>query len=255
MPRIRRNKKLTRVSFYMTKLNIRMNYREATIYWIHLTTHTDIATQGFVGVSTNYLKRYKVHRNASLKNTHTNQQLATAFNTHTDIVVDVFMMGIKSFCHQIEAKLRPTPNIGWNVSPGGKVGPGWAKGKNIVAGRRSIAHQPNRPFCKLCKSALAKANGVTKNKFKKWHKYCSGCAKAAYNPKYGHLLHKKPQCEACGFIAADKCQLDVVYRDGNKKNKDKSNIKTICANCNRLMNKKLKTKSIMDITIDSDVRI
>jgi len=255
MPRIRRNKKLTRVSFYTIKLNIRMNYREATIYWIHLTTHTDIATQGFIGVSTNYLKRYKVHRNASIKNTHTNQQLATAFNTHTDIVVDVFMMGTKSFCHQIEAKLRPTTNIGWNVAPGGRVGPGWAKGKNVVGGRRSIAHQPNRPFCKLCKSALAKANGVTKNKFKKWHKYCSGCAKAAYNPKYGHLLHKKPQCEACGFIAADKCQLDVVYRDGNKKNKDKSNIKTICANCNRLMNKKLKTKSIMDITIDSDVRI
>jgi hypothetical protein len=239
----------------MTKLNIRMNYREATIYWIHLTTHTDIESEGFIGVSTNYLKRYKVHRNASIKNTHTNQQLATAFNTHTDIVVDVFMMGTKSFCHQIEAKLRPTPNIGWNVAPGGKVGPGWAKGKNIVGGRRSIAHQPNRPFCKLCKSALAKANGVTKNKFKKWHKYCSGCAKAAYNPKYGYLLHKKPQCEACGFIAADKCQLDVVYRDGNKKNKDKSNIKTLCANCNRLMNKKLKTKSIMDITIDSDVRI
>ena len=232
-----------------------MNYREATIYWIHLTTHTDIESEGFIGVSTNYLKRYKVHRNASIKNTHTNQQLATAFNTHTDIVVDVFMMGTKSFCHQIEAKLRPTPNIGWNVAPGGKVGPGWAKGKNIVGGRRSIAHQPNRPFCKLCKSALAKANGVTKNKFKKWHKYCSGCAKAAYNPKYGYLLHKKPQCEACGFIAADKCQLDVVYRDGNKKNKDKSNIKTLCANCNRLMNKKLKTKSIMDITIDSDVRI
>jgi hypothetical protein len=239
----------------MTKLNIRMNYREATIYWIHLATHTDIESEGFIGVSTNYLKRYKVHRNASIKNTHTNQQLATAFNTHTDIVVDVFMMGTKSFCHQIEAKLRPTPNIGWNVAPGGKVGPGWAKGKNIVGGRRSIAHQPNRPFCKLCKSALAKANGVTKNKFKKWHKYCSGCAKAAYNPKYGHLLNKKPQCEACGFIAADKCQLDVVYRDGNKKNKDKSNIKTLCANCNRLMNKKLKTKSIMDITIDSDVRI
>jgi hypothetical protein len=232
-----------------------MKLFEATIYWIHLTSHTDIESQGFVGVSTNYLKRYKVHRNSSFKNTHTNQKLATAFTTHSDIVVDVFMVGIKTYCYQIEAQLRPTPNIGWNISPGGKVGPGWAKGKNIVAGRRSIVHQPNRPFCKLCKSALAKANGVTKNKFKKWHKYCSGCAKAAYNPKYGHLLHKKPQCEACGFIAADKCQLDVVYRDGNKKNKDKSNIKTICANCNRLMNKKLKTKSIMDITIDSDVRI
>jgi hypothetical protein len=232
-----------------------MNYREATIYWIHLATHTDIETQGFIGVSTNYLKRFQTHRNASVKNTHTNQQLATAFNTHSDIVVDVFMMGTKSFCYQIEATLRPRPNIGWNLAPGRIIGLSWAKGANVAVGRRSIAHQPNRPFCKQCKSALAKANGITKNGFKKWHKYCSGCAKAAYNPKYGYLLHKKPQCEACGFIAVDKCQLDVVYRDGNKKNKDKSNIKTICANCNRLMNKKLKTKSIMDITIDSDVRI
>jgi hypothetical protein len=227
---------------------------EATVYWIHLATHTDIESEGFVGVSTNYLKRFQTHRNASIKNTHTNQQLATAFNTHSDIVVDVFMMGTKSFCYQIEATLRPRPNIGWNLAPGRIIGLSWAS-NTTRGGRRSIAHQPNRPFCKQCKSALAKANGITKNGFKKWHKYCSGCAKAAYNPKYGYLLHKKSQCEACGFTAVDKCQLDVVYRDGNKKNKDKSNIKTICANCNRLANKKSKIKSIMDITIDSDVRI
>ena len=231
-----------------------MNLFEATIYWIHLTSHTDIETQGFIGVSTNYLKRFRVHRTESIKNTHTNQKLATAFNTHSDIVVDVFMMGTKSFCHQIEAQLRPIPNIGWNIAPGGRVGPNWAKSSN-TGGRRAITGQPNRPFCKQCKSALAKANGVTKHGFKKWHKYCSNCAKAAYNPKYGYLLNKKSYCEGCGFIAVDKCQLDIMYLDGNKKNKDKSNIKTLCANCNRLVNKKSKIKSIMDITIDSDVRI
>lgn len=231
-----------------------MNLFEATIYWIHLTSHTDIETQGFIGVSTNYLKRFRVHRNESIKNTHTNQKLATAFTTHSDIVVDVFMMGTKSFCHQIESQLRPIPNIGWNIAPGGQTGPNWAKSSN-TGGRRAITGQPNRPFCKQCKSALAKANGVSKHGFKKWHKYCSNCAKAAYNPKYGYLLNKKPHCEVCGFIAVDKCQLDIVYLDGNKKNKNKSNIKTICANCNRLANKKSKIKSIMDITIDSDVRI
>jgi hypothetical protein len=42
-----------------------------------------------------------------------------------------------------------------------------------------------------------------------------------------------------------------------EKNKDKSNIKTLCANCNRLYQKKLKekNKSILDITIDTDLTI
>jgi hypothetical protein len=48
-----------------------------------------------------------------------------------------------------------------------------------------------------------------------------------------------------------------VYKDGNRKNKDKSNIKTLCANCNRLYQKKLreKKKSLMDITVDADVTL
>ena len=48
-----------------------------------------------------------------------------------------------------------------------------------------------------------------------------------------------------------------MYKDGNKKNKEKSNLRTLCANCNRLHQKNMKEnrKSILDITVDADVTI
>lgn len=120
-----------------------------------------------------------------------------------------------------------------------------------------ITKQPTRPLCIVCKLSLAKSNGVSKHGFKKWHKYCSSCAKSAYDNRYGFLLHKKNKCEKCNFIPQDKCQLDIFYKDNNSKNKDKNNLKTLCANCSRLYRKKLKekNKSILDITVDSELRI
>ena len=117
-----------------------------------------------------------------------------------------------------------------------------------------LTRQPSRPLCTHCNVSLAKPNGISKHGFKKWHKYCVDCAKGAYNSKYGYLLHKKNKCEKCGFISEDKCQLDIIYKDNNKKNKDKSNLKTLCDNCNRLHTKKMKEKkkSILDITADTD---
>ena len=120
-----------------------------------------------------------------------------------------------------------------------------------------LTNQQPRPLCKNCNISLAKPNGISKHGFRKWHKYCASCAKAAYNNKFGYLLNKKTKCEQCGFIAADTCQLDIVYKDENTKNKLKSNMKTLCANCNRLYQKKLrsKKKSILDITVDTDLTI
>lgn len=120
-----------------------------------------------------------------------------------------------------------------------------------------LTKQPHRILCERCKVAPAKPNGISKHGFQKWHKYCASCAKALYNSKYGYLLNKKNKCEKCGFIPEDKCQLDVIYKDGNKKNKEKSNLKTLCANCNRMHQKKLreKKKSILDITVDSDITL
>lgn len=42
---------------------------------------------------------------------------------------------------------------------------------------------------------------------------------------------KKPKCERCGFKAKTQKQLFVFYVDGDKRNHDGINLKTICANC------------------------
>ena len=120
-----------------------------------------------------------------------------------------------------------------------------------------LFQQPTRKLCELCKVSLVKSNGTSKHGFIKWHKYCTSCSKAFYNPKNGYRLHKKTKCEKCGFIPEDKCQLDLVYKDGNKSNKEKHNLKTYCANCNRLYQKKQKEKkkSILDITVDTDLTL
>lgn len=117
-----------------------------------------------------------------------------------------------------------------------------------------LTRQPPRPLCSNCKVTLAKSNGKSKHGFTKWHKYCVDCSKAAYNTTHGYLLHKKNKCDRCGFVPEDKCQLDIVYKDDNRKNKEKSNLKTLCANCNRLLKKKRKDrkKSLLDITVDTN---
>jgi hypothetical protein len=120
-----------------------------------------------------------------------------------------------------------------------------------------LTKQKSRPLCLHCKIVPAKLNGISKLGFKKWHKYCVDCSKMLYSEKHKHLQSKQMRCEFCNFRPEDKCQLDVVFKDGNKKNKKESNLKTLCANCSRLFKKRLKKgrKSVMNMTVDADIRI
>lgn len=127
----------------------------------------------------------------------------------------------------------------------------------FVLNRHMLTSQPNRPFCENCNIGLARPNGISKHGFKKWHKYCSNCAKYFYDKRYKHLKAKKSTCDECKFTPQDICQLDIVYIDGDKNNKKNANIKTLCANCNRLFQKNIKKskKKLLDITVDADVRL
>lgn len=120
-----------------------------------------------------------------------------------------------------------------------------------------IKQQTPRPICSHCNFALAKKNGKSKHGFQKWHRYCDTCAKHVYNNRFKHLQHKKDKCEECNFIPKDIIQLDVVFKDGDKKNRKKNNLLTLCANCSRLYNKKIRTgkNSILNVTVDNDIRI
>jgi len=120
-----------------------------------------------------------------------------------------------------------------------------------------LIKQPTRPICQHCKFSLSKPNGKSKHGFTKWHKYCSDCAKSLYSEKFKHLIAKKTKCQLCEFVPKDKCQMDLIYIDGNKQNRNDKNLATLCANCSRLFKKQLrvKKKSLLNVTVDADIRI
>jgi|TARA_R110001592_G_scaffold121593_1_gene327432 hypothetical protein len=63
-------------------------------------------------------------------------------------------------------------------------------------------------------------------------------------------------CIECGFVPEDMIQLDIAYRDLNPNNKTKENILTMCANCTRLRNKKIREgRKQLEISVDSEIRI
>lgn len=120
-----------------------------------------------------------------------------------------------------------------------------------------ITEPQPRPRCQNCKVGFARPNGTSKLGFKLWHKYCSQCARDAYHPQRGFLLMKRDKCQRCGFLAEDLCQTGIYYLDGDKKNRDVKNMQVLCQNCLRLRQKqdKDKCRSILDITVDADIRI
>ena len=64
---------------------------------------------------------------------------------------------------------------------------------------------------------------------------CKAVYKKAYNKSlYPYTVHKKNQCEHCGFKPVHISQLDVDHIDGDRWNNDPTNLQTLCANCHRL---------------------
>ena len=97
-----------------------------------------------------------------------------------------------------------------------------------------------RPLC-ICKQRPAAIN-YHKNGKTYYRKKCEICT------KHGNVGHgiprwqiagykKKPHCEKCGFNSNFPEQFDVYHLDGNLENCRPSNLKTICANCQRIIQK------------------
>lgn len=114
--------------------------------------------------------------------------------------------------------------------------------------------QPPRHICAHCAITPARPNGRTKLGYTRWGKYCNDCHRAHYDVRYKHMREKRSSCDSCGFIAQDLCQLDLVYMDGNTRNRRLANLRTLCANCHRLWIKTNRNRrTVLDITIDADV--
>lgn len=91
------------------------------VYWIHAPEHSDILTEGYVGITTQKAKdRWNGHIRASRRRTH---QFGQVLKQQSDLIFEVVLIGNdRSYCEDLEKRLRPTPNIGWNIAPGGMDG-------------------------------------------------------------------------------------------------------------------------------------
>lgn len=89
------------------------------VYWVRLQSHTDIKSQGYVGVSKNYVVRLQKHwfdSNCSKLHVH------KAMKKYKEQVVSsIISQGDIEYCYALENLLRPEANIAWNSAAGGEL--------------------------------------------------------------------------------------------------------------------------------------
>jgi predicted GIY-YIG superfamily endonuclease len=91
-----------------------------SVYWVHHPDHSNMLTQGYIGVSKNVKTRFSSHKNSP-----SNEHLKRAIKKYgwDTLVKKVLLIADEAYCLMIEAKLRATDRIGWNVVAGGGMPP------------------------------------------------------------------------------------------------------------------------------------
>lgn len=92
------------------------------VYWIREQSHTDLMSQGYIGVSSNVEERFVSH---GRMDNGTNAHLRHAIKKYgwENLVKSVLLYADKDYCLDIERKLRPAEKIGWNLVIGGGLPP------------------------------------------------------------------------------------------------------------------------------------
>ena len=87
-----------------------------SVYWIRHPDHTDMFTQGYIGITNNTKVRWNDH-NKRPSNLHI--QRAVEKYGWDNLIKKVILIADKAYCLAVETKLRPANQIGWNVVSGG----------------------------------------------------------------------------------------------------------------------------------------
>jgi hypothetical protein len=131
------------------------------VYWIRAQHHSDILSEGYIGVSKNSNKRWMYgHHWAHRKGRHENPRLANAISKHgwDNLIKTVVVISDEGYCYELEAKLRSSEGIGWNLAIGGGKPPtSKPRGENYVSPLKGIprptpwligkAKPPSREAC------------------------------------------------------------------------------------------------------------
>ena len=96
-----------------------------------------------------------------------------------------------------------------------------------------------RDLCKKCRRKSVAIN-YYKDGVAYYRSVCDHCAKNYKDSRPSWLTsgyQKKTTCDKCGFKGVDEEQFDVYHADGDLTNCRYSNLKTVCANCQRVLHK------------------
>lgn len=93
-----------------------------------------------------------------------------------------------------------------------------------------------RKLCKKC-GVNPVAINYYKNNRTYYRSVCDNCKRnTAGLPKWYQSGYRiKPKCDRCGFISQYVKQFNAYHIDGDLNNCRPNNIKTVCANCQRLL--------------------
>ena len=94
----------------------------------------------------------------------------------------------------------------------------------------------------LCQTCREKPSAINYYKGQKvfYRSECDSCARGSRpkKPRWKQSGYKKKDyCEKCGFKSKYSEQFNVYHIDGDLNNCRPSNLKTICANCQRIIQK------------------
>ena len=89
------------------------------VYWVRRSIHSDIKTEGYVGITDDIDRRFKQHRD-SVDLVNYTSVITEALREHDDIVFDIVeTCNDREDAKAMERSLRPEYRIGWNVAKGG----------------------------------------------------------------------------------------------------------------------------------------
>jgi len=97
-----------------------------SVYWIKAPHHSDMFSEGYIGVSKNAENRWKYgHHWAFKQGRHDNPILVNAVNKYgwDNLIKQIVLVADEEYCYDIEGKLRPFESIGWNINVGGTKPP------------------------------------------------------------------------------------------------------------------------------------
>jgi hypothetical protein len=96
-----------------------------------------------------------------------------------------------------------------------------------------------RKLCKNCQQRPVAINYCKEGKIY-YRSKCDHCARGLKTERPMWALSgycKKDQCDRCGFKSRHTEIFNVFYVDGNLTNNRSANLKTVCANCQRILHK------------------